>query len=102
MSISRIPCGAAAFRLPSSAHKRNATIKDGKVETLPSQILSKGVDMVVYAEDNALVESSKGLFESNGSNTAGGGGGSVLIPKITLDDRMAAANAALSSMLCLF
>ena len=58
--------------------------------------------MVVYAEDHALVERSKGLFESNRSNTADGGGGGALIPAIMLASaRMTAINAALSTILCL-
>ena len=78
-------------------------IKDGKVETLPSQILSKGANMVVYTEDPAQVERLKGSFESNGSNTDSGSGGDALIPSITLvSARMTAADAALSAMLCLY
>jgi len=49
------------FFLP---RRRRATIKDGKIATCQSQILSKGADMVVYAADPALVEGSKGSFES--------------------------------------
>ena len=76
-------------------------MKDGKVETCPSQISSKGADMVVYAVDPALVERSKGSFESKGSNTgfgAIGAGGALIVCSTLVNAIMAAANASLSAI----
>ena len=58
--------------------------------------------MMEYAVYTALVERSKGLFESNGSNTSAGvaSEGGALIAAITLvNTRMASANAVLLTML---
>ena len=77
-------------------------MKDEKVATCPSQISSRGADMVVYAVDPALVERSKGSFDSKGSNTglgATGTGGALIVCSTLVNAIMAAANASLSAML---
>ena len=98
----KITRGAVAFYFPSSPRRRRATMKDGKVAMCPSQISSKGADMVVYDTDTALVERSKGSFESKGSNTglgAASAGGALIFCSTLVNSIMAPANASLSAML---
>ena len=47
----RIPCGAGASHFPSDAHTVSATMDEGNVDILPSQMSSpsRGDEMLEYA-----------------------------------------------------
>ena len=65
--IVRMPDAPDAFHLASFARRRNATTKEGKFETSPSQMMSRGADAERNADDPTLDAKSKGSFVANGS-----------------------------------
>ena len=89
-----------APHLPSIGRMRRATTNDGKVDTSPSQISSRGSEPVAYAEDPEREERSNGSEEANGSNTLGVGGAARGMPLIALTSKaIAAVRSTLVAML---
>ena len=76
--MERMPCGAGAFHVPSSAHKCSEITNEGKVDTAPSQISSSGADMSVYDWNPKRLDKLKGWSSLNGLKTFVSGVGALI------------------------
>ena len=90
----------AVSHFPSLAWIQKDTTQEGNMDTFPSQMLSRGVETVTYADDPERKERSNRSAEENGSNNLGGWGGACCMLLVTATSNATAfARAALFAML---